>query len=452
MLRRLSRAFVVLVFCISFAGVLATGLSLPRSSSSSGGTSNLEGRKHRHAKMGNVATFLHGDPRRRRRSSLGGYEMIEDGNESRQHHTTTSISELSMTARGGGGGEDEQWVDDAGRDQDKDKLRGRLILLLVAFLYGTLNVVLRLLYGQPGPPTPAMLSATRGWLAAACFLPAIPQIRSEAMKVSSEERVTDSEEKKRASLLMVAVELAVWNFLTQGLVNVGLLFTEAARASFFTQTSVVITPLISVIQGNRVGRNVWIGCASALAGLVLLSTAGGDAASSTSEGVAAGLWGLAFSGGDLLVLGGAVCWSIYIVRTSSIGDRYPEVSLQAVKTVALAMMYTTWLAFSAWRCFNTGGWDAVAELWLGWNNIAAWGLLAYSAIGPGALADVLQQNGQKEISASEANVILCSEPIFTAFLAFFIAGETTTMTENAGGALVVLAAILASSGSGDDEG
>jgi drug/metabolite transporter (DMT)-like permease len=122
-----------------------------------------------------------------------------------------------------------------------------------------------------------------------------------------------------------------------------------------------------------------------------------------------------------------------------------------VKTTALAMMYTTWLFFSAWRSFTTGGWEAVAGLWLGWQNLTAWALLIYSAIGPGAVADVLQQNGQKEVSASEANVILCSEPIFTAALAFLIAGETTTATENAGGALVVLAAILASSSSNNGE-
>jgi drug/metabolite transporter (DMT)-like permease len=115
-------------------------------------------------------------------------------------------------------------------------------------------------------------------------------------------------------------------------------------------------------------------------------------------------------------------------------------------------MYTSWLAFSAITCFNTGGWEAVAGLWLGWQNLAAWALLLYSAIGPGALADVLQQKGQKEVSASEANVILCSEPIFTAILAFLIAGETTTATENAGGALVVLAAVLSSISPPSDDG
>ena len=378
---------------------------------------------------------------------MEGYEMIEE----HHHHQPSPSTDLAMsTVRGGGSGADEEAQ--LQPEDGKNKLRGRMILLLVAFLYGSLNVALRQVYDMPGPPSASMLSSTRGWLAALCFLPAISQIRQEVGKTASEGRAITPDGDKQPSLVRVAIELAFWNAATQGLVNVGLLFTESARASFLTQVSVVITPLISSLQGNRVEKNVWIGCAAALAGLALLSTDGGDSVSASADGIAAGFSGLSFSGGDLLVLGGAVCWSIYIVRTATIGDRYPEVSLQAVKTVALAIMYTSWLAFSAITCFNTGGWEAVAGLWFGWQNLAAWALLLYSAIGPGALADVLQQNGQKEVSASEANVILCSEPIFTAILAFLIAGETTTATENAGGALVVLAAVLSSISPPSDDG
>ena len=392
--------------------------------------------------MGNVVPLAMG---RRRRDSLDGYEIIEDHHNEIKHRPSTQLA--MSTARGGGAGRgDEEAQVDRSEDGDRNKMRGRAILLLVAFLYGTLNVVLRQLYATPGPPSASMLSSSRGWLAALCFLPAMSQIRQEVGKSASGGREISTDGDK-ASLVRVAIELAFWNAATQGLVNVGLLFTESARASFLTQTSVVITPLISSLQGNRVGSNVWMGCAAALAGLALLSTEGGDSVAASADGIAAGFSGLSFSGGDLLVLGGAVCWSIYIVRTAAIGDRYPEVSLQAVKTVALAMMYTSWLIFSAISCFNSGGWDAVAGLWLGWQNLTAWALLLYSAIGPGALADVLQQNGQKRVSASEANVILCSEPIFTAILAFLIAGETTSATENAGGALVILAAVIASTSS-----
>ena len=46
-----------------------------------------------------------------------------------------------------------------------------------------------------------------------------------------------------------------------------------------------------------------------------------------------------------------------------------------------------------------------------------------SAIGPGAVADLLQQKGQQETSASESNIILTMESVFAALCAFVILGE-----------------------------
>lgn len=39
---------------------------------------------------------------------------------------------------------------------------------------------------------------------------------------------------------------------SQGLLNVGLQFTEASRGSFLTQLSVVLTPVISIFAGQKV--------------------------------------------------------------------------------------------------------------------------------------------------------------------------------------------------------
>ena len=229
----------------------------------------------------------------------------------------------------------------------------------------------------------------------------------------------------------MATELAFWNFCAQGLLNIGLLSTESARASFLTQTSVVITPLISTFQGAKIANNVWLGSACALVGLALLSGIFGNV------GV--------FSQGDVLVLAGAVCWSLYIVRLSQM-RLADALSLQGAKTAILAFMYAGWLA---WENITTGiSWTWPQYSWITWI------LLVYSAIGPGALADVWQQKGQEQVSASEANVILCSEPIFTAVLAFLVAGEQTTWNEKVGGGMVVLAALLASMDNEvrDDEG
>uniref|UniRef100_A0A6U3BKJ9 EamA domain-containing protein n=1 Tax=Entomoneis paludosa TaxID=265537 RepID=A0A6U3BKJ9_9STRA len=215
----------------------------------------------------------------------------------------------------------------------------------------------------------------------------------------------------------------------------GLLCTGSARASFLTQTSVVLTPLLSVatIGPQSVASAVWWGCGIALGGLTLLSgvtTTAGDG----------GVLSMAFSQGDLLVLGGALSWSGYLFRLSQIAGQhsYSEINLQAIKTGFLALFYSAWLLME----ITTTG---VSWAWAG--NLAAWGALLFSALGPGTLADVLQQQGQKHVTAAEANVLLSMEPVFAAVFAFVLLGEVTTWTETLGGGLILLAALVATQGS-----
>ena len=96
--------------------------------------------------------------------------------------------------------------------------------------------------------------------------------------------------------------------MQEGFVNAGLLSSPAAWASFLTQTSVVMTPLISAAAGDSIKSSVW-------GGLFLISTS-----TSTGDPSAAAL----FNQGDALILLGALSWSMYIFRTSRIANAYPE--------------------------------------------------------------------------------------------------------------------------------
>ena len=84
--------------------------------------------------------------------------------------------------------------------------------------------------------------------------------------------------------------MAFWNLGSQGLLNVGLLYTEASRGSFLTQLSVVLTPLVSIFAGQKVGLDVGIGSIMALVGVVILSTS--ESAVSAAAGVAPGFLGI----------------------------------------------------------------------------------------------------------------------------------------------------------------
>jgi len=169
----------------------------------------------------------------------------------------------------------------------------------------------------------------------------------------------------------------------------------------------------------------------ALAGLVLLSGSSSDGRAGSKRVL------FSFGIGDLLCLGGGLCTSLYIYRLSHCGTYYDEIHLQAVKTVLLAVLYTGW--------FGVASVQSETGLWLGYaSGATAWLLLFYSALGPGTLADVIQQKGQAAVTASEANVILSMEPLFTALLGRVLLGEATSVQEKLGGGLIIIAALVAS--------
>lgn len=259
----------------------------------------------------------------------------------------------------------------------------------------------------------------------------------------------------------------------QGLINAGLLYSSAARAAFLTQTSVIMTPILSAYAGERTQPSVWGGCSLALAGLLLIATSSTAAATSAAtttttttattaitytfgDGII-GIISTLFNRGDAMILLGALSWSVYIFRTAKLARSHPALNLQFTKNLLLTLMYGGWFLVdvasslvSADALFLTSGgeWrkDSPVSLWPGWKTSPmVWLLLAYSAIGPGVLADLLQQRGQRDVkSASESNVILCMESVFAAICGFVLLGEALSMREIAGGSLIVIAAILAS--------
>ena len=130
------------------------------------------------------------------------------------------------------------------------------------------------LFMLPGAPTNSVLSMVRGSMAAAAFIPVVIMNRPADRDADA----ADTEEGKR-KLMLAALELAVWNALTQGLINAGLLVSDAARASFLMQTSVVLTPVLSTLLfRTRVGAAEWVGCAVALCGVATLSYGVADCA------------------------------------------------------------------------------------------------------------------------------------------------------------------------------
>jgi drug/metabolite transporter (DMT)-like permease len=240
---------------------------------------------------------------------------------------------------------------------------------------------------------------------------------------------------------MYAFELAFFNFATQGLINIGLLTTASARSAFFTQLSVVITPILSAILGAKHGTivhpKVWVACSVALFGLYVLSS--DDVNDDNDEDGSGSGSILRLTHGDLYCLGSAFCWSYYIYRLSDWGDRLDETQTMFVKNTFMAIFYSLWAIISWWWFVPTG-----SSLWEGWMDPISWSILFYSAFSSGALSDVLQQKAQAVVPAAESNVILSLEPVFSAVLGLCLLGEVPSFYELIGGGFIVIASVLAS--------
>lgn len=358
--------------------------------------------------------------------------------------------------------------------------KGRILLLIVALLYGSLSVSLRMVYARPGPPAASILSATRGWMTVVCLAPIIWVSRHFSTS-------RDPPAFSGGSFYAFCLELAFFNFGTQGLLNIGLLTTESARSAFFTQLSVVITPILAATIGlcRRkkvvVTPKVWIACFLALFGLYILSSDPTESSSAAASSEATSgddfSWTTAsismvvkhllqsLSFGDWCCLGSAFCWSYYIYRLSDWGDRYDEAETMFVKNIFMAILYTIWtvVSYVVTTIFKAAAVSAVTEsnatateaavdtqeeegfyLWEGWRDPIALGILFYTALSSGAISDILQQKGQAHVSAAESNVILSLEPVFAALLGLAFLAEIPSTRECMGGFCIVLASVLAS--------
>jgi drug/metabolite transporter (DMT)-like permease len=311
-------------------------------------------------------------------------------------------------------------------------LQGRLLLFAVAFIYGSLNVCLRMVYERPGAPTASVLSTVRGWLSVGCFFPLLQFAKPHPYNNVSNNPddihnapapIHITKDNRHFLFCRFVVELAVFNFGTQGLINLGLVTTESARASFLVQLSVVITPALSAVFGHKVHAKVWTACVMALIGLYVLSNTGVG-------------FSVTFTAGDLCCLGSAFCWSYYIYRMSAWGSYFDDVTSMFWKNILLAVLYSIWMTCSMMM--------SNVSLWEGWKDPISWMILLYSALGPCTIADIIQQKAQSTVPAAESNVILSMEPVFTAVLGLIFLHELLSWHELVGGALIVGASVLAS--------
>jgi len=211
-----------------------------------------------------------------------------------------------------------------------------------------------------------------------------------------------------------AVLLGALYGVAQILQTGGLAHTPASVSGFITGLYVVATPVIAaVLLRTRITVITWTAVALATAGLGVLT-----------------LDGFSIGYGEAITLVAAMLYAFHIVGLgawSTAADALGMSILQVlvIATVCLAAALTTG---DAGIVLPEGGAD--------------WASVVYMALVAGAAAMLAQTWAQAHLSATRSAIIMSMEPVFAAFFAVLLGGESVTLRMLAGGLMVLTAMVV----------
>lgn len=188
----------------------------------------------------------------------------------------------------------------------------------------------------------------------------------------------------------------------------GLEHTSASVSGFVTGMYVVCTPLLAAFfLRQRIGPVTWAAVGLATAGLAVLS-----------------LRGFAIGYGEAVTFASAVLYAAHIVGLGAWATPRDAFGLSV-----LQMFVITGVCGAA----------AVPGGVVLPDNGADWWSVLYMALVAGALALVAQTWAQAHLAPTRAAIIMTMEPVFAAFFAVLLGGESLTVRMLVGGALVLIA-------------
>ena len=292
-------------------------------------------------------------------------------------------------------------------DEQKRSLRGSLLLLLGAVIWGAAFVAQRMGMDHVSPFT---FTGIRMLLAGLVMLPVIAVRDRKAAGKWEKEKKTGSGEQLKAGLIC-----GTMLFAATSLQQAGLVYTTAGKAGFITALYVVLVPVAAwILFRNNPGKVIWISVITAVAALYLLCVAGGSFVLQT---------------GDAMMLGCAVCFTFQILAVDRFAPRVDPLKLsctQFMVTGILGMIF----ALATETIDPEGIREAVIPI-------------LYTGILSGAVGYTLQVIGQRDTDPTVASLIMCLESVFATLTGALVLGERMSAKESAGCALMFAAVIIA---------
>ena len=207
-----------------------------------------------------------------------------------------------------------------------------------------------------------------------------------------------------------AVVLGLLYGVAQILQTAGLAHTPASVSGFITGMYVVLTPVFAaVLLRSRITAMTWGAVVLATSGLAVLT-----------------LNGLSIGYGEAITLVAAMLYALHIVGLGAWSTPHEALGMSIVQIVVITLV-----------CLAATAPDGIVLP----DTPGDWLSVVYMALFAGALGLVGQTWAQAHLAPTRSAIIMSMEPVFAAFFAVLLGGESFTLRMVCGG-LMVLAAML----------
>ena len=280
-------------------------------------------------------------------------------------------------------------------------LRGNLMLLLAAFIWGTTLVAQMVGMDGLGPFTYAAARYLLGFL----FLLGLWYFWRGPRQTA-----------KRAGTYHAGWKAGLGAgcimFVATSLQQVAMLYTTAGKTAFITALYIIFVPLGAAFLGKRIHAENWLGALLALAGLYFLSIHGE----------------VSLSFGDGLVLISSLFWTAHILFI----DRFASL----VDPIELS---TTQIGFCMVGSFLAAFLFEPVELQ---PILQAWFPIFYGGVMSAGVAFTLQILGQQYAEPAQAAIIMSFEAVFGVLSSWLLLGERMTALQVMGCVLMMAGMII----------
>jgi drug/metabolite transporter (DMT)-like permease len=215
-----------------------------------------------------------------------------------------------------------------------------------------------------------------------------------------------------AALLLLGV---LGNGVYQFLFVQGIALTRAGNAALVLAATPAVVALLGRLRGvERIGPRAVAGIALSIAGIgiIVLSTVQGRTGDSSVRG-------------DLLMLVACVAWAAYTVLLKPYAERIDGIALSAVTmvggTLPLLVVAAPSLAAAPWQRLT----------WVGW------GAIVYSGLGALVVAYLFYYRGVRTLGPTRTAMYANLQPVIALAVAWLTLGETPTIFQVAGAAMIL---------------